>query len=301
MSTKSMQNVSDYVDCSELLSKPEALRQAANQRGYLYFRCLIPVEDILLVRREVLQVAERHQLLDPVARTEEGIAREGVFVSENDPDDRFKLFYNDVQKLRSFHAFGQHPVILQVLDQLFGETVLVHPRHICHTVFPGGKKLTTPPHQDFFPVRGTQQTWTVWTPLGDCGEELGGGLGFVIGSNRPAELLDHDMAVMACEVDDAAEWAWSPMKSGDVIMFNSLTIHQARDNETDNRIRLSTSFRNQPASQPVDEHTFLPHMRWLSWEKIYADWPADDPLKYYWKKLDLDIQPHWRGAENVLP
>ena len=300
MSTTTMNNVSDYIDCTDLLGRPEALREAAAERGYLCFRALLPAEDIQLVRREVLQVAERHEFLAQGTKAEEGIARAGVFVSENDPSSEFRLFYNDVQKLRSFHAFGQHPIILQVLDQLFGETILVHPRHICHTVFPGDRKLTTPPHQDFFPVRGSENTWTVWTPIGDCGEELGGGLGFVVGSNR-AELLDHEMTMMTCDVDEKAEWAWSPMVCGDVIMFNSLTIHQARDNETDDRIRVATSFRNQPASQPVDEHTFIPHMRWIDWEELYADWPADDPLRYYWKKLDLDIRPHWRGQESANP
>ena len=31
-------------------------------------------------------------------------------------------------------------------------------------------------------------------------------------------------------------------------------------------------------------------MQWNSWEEIYRDWPADDPLKYYWQEWPRDIQ-----------
>ena len=47
-------------------------------------------------------------------------------------------------------------------------------------------------------MRESSDTWTVWTPIGDCGEEIGGGLGFVPGSNR-AELLDAEMTMMEVE------------------------------------------------------------------------------------------------------
>ena len=97
-----MNNISDYIDCTDLLGRPQALREAAAERGYLCFRALLPPNDIQLVRREVLQVAERHEFLAPETKAEEGVARPEVFVSENDPSPEFRLFYNDVQKLRSF-------------------------------------------------------------------------------------------------------------------------------------------------------------------------------------------------------
>lgn len=294
MGSQAMKTITPYAECTGLLKDPEQLRMAATERGYLFFRGLFPPEDLLAVRRDVLRVAERHGFLRHGSDPEEGLARDGVFVSENAPTPEYRSYYNDVLRLRSFHALAHHPALLRVLRKLFGEPVLVHPRHICHTVFPGRKQFTTPPHQDFHPVRGTPDTWTVWTPLGDCGPELGGGLGIVPGSHRRGMIADDDDAI-ELEVDPDAAWVWSPTKCGDAVMFYSLSIHQARDNVSGDRIRVATSFRNQPASHPVDEHSLIPHMRWLDWDDIYADWPADDPLRYYWRSLDLRVQPHWKS------
>jgi hypothetical protein len=45
--------------------------------------------------------------------------------------------------------------------------------------------------------------------------------------------------------DDAA-WATANYRCGDVVMFNSLTVHRAGDNLT-NRLRISADYRYQPA------------------------------------------------------
>ncbi len=29
----------------------------------------------------------------------------------------------------------------------------------------------------------------------------------------------------------------------------------------------------------------------MDWDDVYAEWPADDPLKYFWRDLELDIVP----------
>ena len=95
------------------------------------------------------------------------------------------------------------------------------------------------------------------------------------------------------------EWAWGQTATGDVLMFHGMTIHQARDNETKNHIRIATSFRYQAASDPVDEYSMKPHMRWMEWDDIYDTWGQDDPLKYYWSSLDLDVKPHWKTASRA--
>ena len=30
-------------------------------------------------------------------------------------------------------------------------------------------------------------------------------------------------------------------------------------------------------------------MNWLTWDEIYAGWPADDPVRSYWQDWDLDV------------
>ena len=62
-------------------------------------------------------------------------------------------------------------------------------------------------------MRESSDTWTVWTPIGDCGEEIGGGLGFVPGSNR-AELLDAEMTMMEVEIDPGRQPLADPRPLG---------------------------------------------------------------------------------------
>ena len=186
---------------------------------------------------------------------------------------------------------------MSILEVLLGDSVFVHPRHICHVVFPGEHRYTTPPHQDFHPVRGTRNTWTVWTPLGDCDTELGG-LAIARGSNRGGFLEDDGVRSWEL-IEDSTERVSNPFRCGDVLMFHSLTIHRGRDNVTEDRIRLATSARYQSVSEPVDEDAPGVHLGIAEWGEVYSGWDADDSLKYYRNSIDMEVQPayHRRRAE----
>ena len=287
-----MATVEPFVDCSEDLGNPERLRARAADNGYLFFPGLLPAAEVLAVRHAVLEVAEEHQLLRPGSDPDAAIRREGVYVDveyEKNPTPQVRNFYNAVLGLRSFNAFFHHPTVVGVLDDLFGEPLFVHPRVICHIVFPGCPEHTAEPHQDFAPVRGTRNTWTVWTPLGDCDAELGGIA--VAGGSHRLGFLDGKTLATGEPLDERTVWHWNPFTCGDVIMFHSLAIHQGRDNATADTIRLSTSARYQPVSEPVQELALGPQRRWADWGQLYAGWQPDDPLKYYWRSLDLTVHP----------
>ena len=282
---------SPFVDCSPLLGDGARLRAAAAERGYLYFRGLLPASEVQAVRRAVLQVTAAHGALDATAPLEAGVARPGVHLTEYDRTPEFAAYYRDLQRLRVFHALPHHPRLMGALEQLLGEAVWVHPRHIVHAIFPEDLKFTTPPHQDFQPVRGAPDTWTAWVPYGDCDEALGG-LAVVERSHDRGWLpVGTDKETVA--VGAGASWAWSPMAAGDVLLFHSLTIHQGVDNTSGDRIRLAGSFRYQRVSEPADAGALNVHLGVLDWEQVYADWAPDDPLRYYWRPLPLQIQPAW--------
>lgn len=278
-----------FVDCTDLVDSRDRLLEYSRQNGYLFFPGLLPVEPVLELRRQVLRVAEQHALLDPSTHSDAGIRRKGVFICEQDRSETYIRFYIDVQKLRLFHALPHHERILHILEVLFGTSVFIHPRHICHVIFPGEHQYTTPPHQDFHPVRGARDTWTVWTPLGDIDAELGG-LAIARGSNRRG-LLKNDGVRSGQLIDESTEWGWNPFKCGDVLMFHSLTIHRGRDNVTEDRIRLATSARYQSVNDPVDEDALTVHLGCAKWEEVYSEWETDDSLKYYWNAIDMDVQP----------
>jgi len=83
------------------------------------------------------------------------------------------------------------------------------------------------------------------------------------------------------------------MKSGDVLFFHNLTIHRSVRNRSKNQIRLAASFRYQPRRDQVrSECMIAPHYldpEQLSWDEVYDGWEADDPLRYYWKKWNLNF------------
>lgn len=279
-------------DCTDMIGDRDRLLDHSSENGYLFFTGLLPVEPLLELRHQVFRVAEEHNLLALDTDPDAGIRRKGVFICEEDGSELFKRLYIDIQKLQLFHKHPHDERILHLLETLFGEPVFVHPRHILHIIFPGKHQYTTPPHQDFHPVRGTQNTWTVWTPLGDCDNELGG-LSIVRGSNRLGFMDDNDVRSGKLTGKDT-DWVWSPFKCGDVLMFHSLSIHRGRNNMTKDRIRLATSARYQPVSEPIDEAALNVHMRWSNWKEIYSGWETCDSLKYYWKSVDLDVQPSHR-------
>ena len=293
-----MRAESPFTDCTDLIGDRDRLLEHAHQNGYLFFSGLLPAEPVLALRQQVFRVAERHALLAPDTDPDAGIRREGVFICEQDGSETFRNFYIDVQKLRLFHALPHHERILRVLEVLFGTSVFIHPRHICHVIFPGEHQYTTPPHQDFSPVRGSQETWTVWTPLGDCDAELGG-LAIARGSNCHGLLEDGGVRSWQL-IDDSTEWVWNPFKCGDVVMFHSLTIHRGRDNVSQNRIRFATSARYQSVNEPVDEAALTVHLGCAKWEEVYSEWEPDDSLKYYWNAIDMDVQPAYHRRRRKL-
>ena len=278
-----MKNATPYEECSELLGDAAALRAAAHERGYLFFRGRLPAAAVREVRRDVLQETQRQGYLALDTPWDDAVAKPGTSLTAFDLNPAYRAYYNGLLRLRSFHALALHPRLLQVLELLFDEPPLMHPRHICHAIFPDDPKYVRVPHQDFFAVRGTTDTWTAWLPLGDCGPELGGGLGIVPGSHDTG-LQKADDWTMEVKPGSDARWAWSPMSCGDVLLFHSLTIHHAQPNTTD-RVRLAVSYRSQPCTLPVAPSSLEPHMQFLKWEELYREWAADDPLRYYWHAL----------------
>ena len=278
-----MKDATPYRECSALLDDATALRAAARDRGYLFFRGLLPATAVRQVRRDVLQEIQRQGYLAPGTPWDDAVARPGTSLSAFDIHPEYRAHYNGLLRLRSFHALALHPLLLEVLELLFDEPPLMHPRHICHAIFPGDPKDVRVPHQDFFAVRGTTDTWTAWLPLGDYGAESGGGLGIVPGSHHRG-LQDADDWTMEVKMAPGVRWAWSPMNCGDVLLFHSLTIHHAQLNTTD-RVRLAVSYRGQPRSHPVAPSSLEPHMGFLTWDELYRDWAVDDPLRYYWREL----------------
>ena len=186
MAMVDMKQIHSLEDAIDLLANPKELRQQAKKDGCLFFRGLFDPECVLEVRRQVLEVCREHGWLADESDLMEGIANPGIRVGESGVP-RWQAFYEDLLRVRDFHALALEPAIIRMFEALFGESVLAHSRNICRVVFPDMNTHSTPPHQDNYFIGGSDETWTAWIPLGDCPEKLGG-LAVNRGSHRHGML-----------------------------------------------------------------------------------------------------------------
>ncbi len=287
-----------YTDSTSIISDPIALRERAEEDGYLFFRGLLPKDLVLELRRQILGVLDRNNLIDrghPLL--DAYVNRETVLADDIDRIVAAGLgvrpeLYAEVQRLELFHALPHHPAMKTLYRNLFGEEVFVHPRHIARIMVPADYNHATPLHQDFIHIQGTTNVWTAWFPMGDCPRELGG-LSVARGSHQLGLLpvgYAQGAGNYASQLCDEPEWIEDNFRCGDVLTFHSHTVHKGQKPSITDRIRLSGDVRYQPASEGIEQRSLEPHCAVTTWEDIYAGWKSDK-LKYYWQQNDLSMSP----------
>ena len=286
-----------FQDSTPLLEDPAALRARADEDGFLCFRGMLSRSLVLELRRQFLEVLARFGWLaqdggmegglidreavdgeDPVAMVEQGVGINNAA-------------YAEIQKLELFHSIPHTPKLIAFYEALFAEEVLVHPRPIARLILPASYNTPTPAHQDLLHIQGTPQAWTCWMPVGDCPREMGN-LTLLHASHRKGLLsVSHVAGAGGLEshlCGDNLEWVEGDFEAGDILTFPSLTVHKALKPQVTDRVRLSCDYRFQPASQPIEGRSLLPHGEVITWDDIYAGWQSDE-LKYYWRRFDLDM------------
>lgn len=298
-----------FTDSSARLGQPAKLRERALEDGYLFIRGLLPKELLLSVRGDFVNVLTRHGWLDDDKEPMEARTSKAPRI-EGQPE--YWPVFKDYWKLLSYHALPHRPEIFRVLKAILQDEVFLHPRHGSRVIFPHITTHSTPPHQDYPFIQGTEDTWSVWIPLGDCPLELGG-LAVMPGTNNhgvyPMRPMKGAGGMGIREDHLRGEWHASGFECGDVLIFHGLTVHRGLHNTTEDRIRLSVDYRYQGLSQPIVEDGLSPTFGQLTWDEVYADWgPEAEPYKYSWRrfsvksvardpgivKLDADIVPEER-------
>jgi len=245
----------------------EALRARFTADGYLLVRGLVDVDCVDRLATSVLAIVE-----------EQGLHEQGP-----DVVDRFRTtrttYQAAVQRLEVFHALAHDPSLQRVVCMLVGADAFVHPRKLLRAFLPHVPEFTTPPHQDFPYIRGTQNAVTTWLPLRSC-RGLDGALRVLVGSHAGEILPSKPSPTLTgaqVDVDDRdPAWASTDFEPGDVLLFHSRTVHSATPN-TSGRIRLSADYRHQSASEPVSMQSLKPtgYPSVPDWPELLADetWP----------------------------
>jgi hypothetical protein len=290
----------ELVDSTPLLVRPTELLARAEEDGYLFFRGLLDRDRVLDLRRQMMDVVAAHGWLVEGTDPMDGVADVAAFDRVDPVAAAFCgtgvpiEAYRDIYRLQDFHAIGHDPALLSLYATLLGGDVIRQPLSISRIMVPGTNFIPTPAHQDFIHIQGTKNVWTAWFPLGDCPRELGG-LTVLVGSQADGLLTYHastgagELEAYICQSD--YPWGIADYRAGDVLTFNSLTVHRGTPNRMGNRVRLSIDMRYQRADEPITDGSTRPHCQILDWEEVYEGW-TDESLKYYWLSHDLTEVPH---------
>ena len=284
-----------YSDATSLLDDPAALRQRAEQDGYLFFKRFLPAAPLLELRRQMLEICAQRGWLAAGHDLMEGVIDEAAI--NQVPNDQMRddigvsnEAYRAVQKLEIFHTIPHHPKLLSLYRTLFDREVIPHPRHIARMSTPHRVMVPTPPHQDFIHIQGTPRTWTCWFPLGDCPCEMGS-LTALRGSNHngvvsvaPARGAG-GLAALLCP--NEIDWVEGDFELGDILTFSSYTVHRALRSQRRDRIRLSCDVRFQAIDEEINESSLKPHGDY-TWDDLYEGW-KNPAVQYYWKKHDVRL------------
>ncbi|ACQ79196.1 Phytanoyl-CoA dioxygenase [Beutenbergia cavernae DSM 12333] len=301
MTTTSATNPTvELVDSSPLLGDPAALRERADEHGYLFFRGLLDRDRVLGLRRQMMDVIGSYGWLADGTDPMDGIADVAAFEKVPPAEAGFcgtgvpLAAYQDINRLQEFHSIGHDPALLDLYAGLLGGTVIRHPMSIARIMIPSAQMPPTPAHQDFIHIQGSKNVWTAWFPLGDCPVELGG-LSVLVGSQADGLLTYHAAAgpgeLEAYICSSGYPWAVTDFRAGDVLTFSSLTVHRGTRNVDGERVRLSLDLRYQRVDEPMTPGNLTTHCKVLPWEDVYRDWKGDE-LQYYWREHEL-LMTEW--------
>ena len=217
-------------DASALRHDAAGLRARAAQDGYLLLRRLLPRPPLAAVRAVVLSRAREIGHLSP-----RGDWLAGPAPALHEVPSWLAL-QGAVQQTPEFQVLPRHPLLVSLLESLFGGPVVTDQGSVCRLA-PGERLVpATPAHRDADFLGGRTSVWVAWLPLADCGIEQGV-LAVAPGSRASG---------------DAGPWAASPLQVGDVLLFSAGTLHRACPNLAPRRVRLSVDLRFMPGDGPGD-------------------------------------------------
>ena len=295
-STQSSRDAEGLQDSASLVTRPDLLRERLKKDGYLYLPGFVPDALLVPLQREFLEIADDAGWLDPSAPLEHFIANPAAACGP--PDPAFMNVHFEMFGRERLHQFPHARLFADFFTQLFGDQPLLHPQIRIRLRFPNFD-CTTPAHQDNFVNGGALETFTVWIPLSDCPEEMGGlqllrespGMGLLPArSDASTGTLE-----ITCPLPD--RWMSADFHFGDALIFHSLAVHQAARNVS-NRLRISIDFRFQRLSDPIDPARFLPPHTLQGWDSLYENWESGE-FRYYWRQANLNCAPSLAAIREI--
>jgi hypothetical protein len=246
-------------ESNEISDDPEALRKRLDEDGFLFIREFHDRNQVLGVRRDILQIMADTGELDPAEPLMEGVINPALKTQATvSTKGRENLKTDSLKRL----LYGRRP------ENFFRKLFVVEPMAFqFQWLRAGGHGAGSTIHADVvYMGRGTKRLCTIWTPLGDIPPEMGP-LVLCLGSHRWERVrttygqadVDRDR-IPGHFTENPAElvekfggrWATAPMRAGDAVIVNMFLLHASLMNTT-NRYRISVDARWQPAGEPMDD------------------------------------------------
>jgi hypothetical protein len=273
--------VTTFIDSTGLLVDPCALRARFARDGYLLLRGIIPSNAVTLVSERISEILAKHGWADHSSRT----IIPGRACGDGNP--RYLALYPHIFSLEQVHILAHSEPLVFIAKVILGGDILVHPRVGIRIIIPGDDGGVTPPHQDHATVRGTTDVCTFWMPLTEVRDQ--GGLAIAVGSHLLGSLPASTTTIESIDLRGMTlNWATGRVCLGDVLVFNSLTIHASIPNRSQ-CARLSLDVRMQRCCDPIHPAVFL-LPEYMSWVSTYHGW-LNPELCYYWRKKQLYLKP----------
>jgi len=246
-------------ESNAIRDQPEALRQRLNEDGFLFLRDFHDRNEVLGVRRDILQIMAATGELDPAAPLMEGVINPALKTQATvSTKGRENLKTDSLKRL----LYGPGPE--NFFRKLFAAEAEAYQFQWLRA---GGHGAGSTIHADVvYMGRGTKRLCTIWTPLGDIPPEQGP-LVLCLGSHKWDRVrgtygqadVDRDR-IPGHFTENPAElvekfggrWATASMRAGDAVIVNMFLLHASLMNTT-NRYRISVDTRWQPAGEPMDD------------------------------------------------
>ena len=235
----------ELADSASAAGDPDQLRRRLAADGYLFFRGLLPPEEIRAAGQAVLARLQAGGWAD-----DRGIPSVRP-LAVNSIDALADPAYRAAVTSAEFNRLPYLPPLRAAVRAVLGPAAFSYPVKVLRAVYPErpqarprGRYI----HYDYG-VSGVQDMLTSWVPLMDIPVRIGGLAvrpGGQLGPPRPPRPLG---------VTEPG-WATTSYEPGDVIIFHCLTPHAALPN-TGSALRLSGDFRWQRPGQPAPAELIL--------------------------------------------
>jgi Phytanoyl-CoA dioxygenase (PhyH) len=235
----------ELTDSASLADDASGLRRRLADDGYLFFRGLLPAEEVRAAGQTVLDRLRAGGWADD--RGVPSIQPRAVNSMDALSDPAFRAAMTSA----AFNRLAYLPGLRTAIRGVLGPGSFSYPVKVLRAVYPErpearprGRYI----HYDYA-VSGVQDMLTSWMPLMDIPVRIGGLAvqpgGHLGPPRRPRPLSPSEPG-----------WATTSYEPGDVIVFHCLTPHAALPN-TGAALRISGDFRWQRADQPAPAELIL--------------------------------------------